>query len=40
MADELRPEALLEKDGLKVSKSPWGAGRRDRAPELAHLRTP
>jgi kynurenine formamidase len=25
MADELRPEAVLEKDGLKVSKSPWGA---------------
>lgn len=24
MADELTPEPLLEKDGLKVSKSPWG----------------
>ena len=24
MADELRPEALIDKDGLKVSKSPWG----------------
>ena len=24
MADELRPEALLDRDGLKVSKSPWG----------------
>ena len=24
MADELRPEPLLERDGLKVSKSPWG----------------
>jgi kynurenine formamidase len=24
MADELRPEALIDKDGVKVSKSPWG----------------
>lgn len=24
MADELRPEALIDRDGVKVSKSPWG----------------
>ena len=24
MTDELRPEALIDKEGLKVSKSPWG----------------
>ena len=24
MADELRPESLIDKDGVKVSKSPWG----------------
>jgi kynurenine formamidase len=24
MADELRPETVVDKDGLKVSKSPWG----------------
>ena len=31
MADpELVPEAILDQGGLKVSKSPWGAGRRDR----------
>jgi kynurenine formamidase len=24
MADELKPEALVDQDGLKVSKSPWG----------------
>jgi kynurenine formamidase len=24
MADELKPEALLDRDGVKVSKSPWG----------------
>ncbi|MCL4289458.1 MAG: cyclase family protein [Thermoleophilia bacterium] len=25
MTDELRPEALLDRDGVRVSKSPWGA---------------
>jgi kynurenine formamidase len=24
MSDELRPEALVDRDGVKVSKSPWG----------------
>ena len=24
MSDELKPEALVDRDGLKVSKSPWG----------------
>lgn len=24
MADELRPDALIDRDGVKVSKSPWG----------------
>ena len=35
-AHELTPEPLLEKDGLKVSKSPWGARRRDRPAQLDH----
>lgn len=28
MANELRPEALIDRDSLKVSKSPWAATTR------------